>query len=53
MSGEGTGPTSMAERRSMLFFGLAYVAHGIAGGLAKQPFTYYVKVPAPRAIIVR
>lgn len=27
----------------MMFFGLAYFAHGIAGGLAKQPFTYYFK----------
>lgn len=27
----------------MLFFGLAYFAHGIAGGLAKQPFTNYFK----------
>jgi MFS family permease len=27
----------------MIFFGLAYFAHGIAGGLAKQPFTYYFK----------
>lgn len=33
----------MAERRLMLFFGIAYFAHGIAGGLAKQPFTYYLK----------
>jgi MFS family permease len=33
----------MAERRLMIFFGLAYFAHGIAGGLAKQPFTYYFK----------
>ena len=27
----------------MIFFGLAYFAHGIAGGLAKQPFTNYFK----------
>jgi hypothetical protein len=27
----------------MMFFGLAYFAHGISGGLAKQPFTYYFK----------
>jgi MFS family permease len=27
----------------MMFFGLAYFAHGIAGGLAKQPFTHYFK----------
>jgi MFS family permease len=27
----------------MIFFGLAYFAHGIAGGLAKQPITYYFK----------
>jgi MFS family permease len=40
---EGTTATVMAERRLMIFFGLAYFAHGIAGGLAKQPFTYYLK----------
>src|SRR5689334_21132907 len=33
----------MAERRLMIFFGLAYFAHGIACGLAKQPFTNYFK----------
>src|SRR5215212_11181418 len=33
----------MTERRLMLFFGLAYFAHGIACGLAKQPFTNYFK----------
>ena len=33
----------LVERRLMMFFGLAYFAHGIAGGLAKQPFTYYFK----------
>jgi MFS family permease len=33
----------MAERRLMIFFGLAYFAHGIACGLAKQPVTYYFK----------
>ena len=27
----------------MIFFGLAYFAHGIACGLAKQPFVYYFK----------
>jgi MFS family permease len=27
----------------MCFFAFAYFAHGIAGGLAKQPFTYYFK----------
>jgi MFS family permease len=27
----------------MMFFGLAYFSHGIAGGLAKQPLTYYFK----------
>jgi MFS family permease len=37
------GTTSTVERRLMMFFGLAYFAHGIAGGLAKQPFTYYFK----------
>jgi MFS family permease len=35
--------TLSTERRLMLFFGLAYFAHGIAGGLCKQPFTYYFK----------
>lgn len=38
-----TQPAEMAERRLMMFFGLAYFTHGIAGGLAKQPFTYYLK----------
>ena len=32
-----------AARRLMIFFGLAYFAHGIACGLAKQPFVYYFK----------
>jgi len=27
----------------MIFFGLAYFAHGISCGLAKQPFVYYFK----------
>ncbi|HJT22763.1 MAG TPA: MFS transporter [Nitrospira sp.] len=27
----------------MVFFGLAYFAQGVAGGLAKQPLTYYCK----------
>jgi MFS family permease len=36
-------PAESVERRLMIFFGLAYFAHGIAGGLAKQPFTYYFK----------
>jgi MFS family permease len=36
-------PSVIAERRLMLFFGLAYFAHGIACGLAKQPFTNYFK----------
>ena len=35
--------SALAERRLMMFFGLAYFAHGIAGGLVKQPFTYYFK----------
>ena len=40
---DGTRSTSRAERRLLIFFGLAYFAHGIAGGLAKQPFTNYFK----------
>jgi hypothetical protein len=32
-----------AERRLMVFFGLVYFAQGIAGGLSKQPVTYYFK----------
>ena len=32
-----------AARRLMIFFGLAYFAHGISCGLAKQPFVYYFK----------
>ena len=27
----------------MLFFGLVYFAQGVAGGLSKQPLTYYFK----------
>jgi MFS family permease len=32
-----------AVSRLTIFFGLAYFAHGIACGLAKQPFVYYFK----------
>jgi MFS family permease len=31
------------EQRLLLFFGVAYFAQGLAGGLAKQPVTYYLK----------
>ena len=32
-----------AEHRLMMFFGLVYFAQGMAGGLSKQPLTYYFK----------
>jgi MFS family permease len=31
------------EQRLLLFFAVAYFAQGLAGGLARQPFTYYLK----------
>ena len=30
-------------KRLMIFFGLAYFAQGLAGGLITQPLTYYLK----------
>ncbi len=32
-----------AEHRFMMFFGVVYFAQGLAGGLNKQPLTYYFK----------